>query len=634
MGTGTARHYYQEALKQGQKAYRNAVHRGQYPYIQALGQVEAGYTTLSRVPLGTLEIPIYLIAGSTEQQRCSSFSPGFYPLLDSGSEFADKWIQLCSAQLEEGIRDPIQCYEYLGRFYVVEGNKRVSVLQTLGAQEISAQVIRLLPKGDGLTAEIYREFLEFYKRSRLYGIHFSDLGCYARLQSALGLGPSEVWTDEFRRTFQERFLTFRSWFYRLGGEELGMTTADALLHWLQFYSAADFLSIEDLDEYRQTLMTIWPTLEASADEDSVDVNLEPEAEPKSRDHKRKCLHVAFLFQKTPEESPWTAAHDAGRKYLEENLQDQVAVRCYYNVTPENAEGHMQLAVLDGAEMIFATTVSLLDAALRAAVQYPKVQIMSCTIDQRYINVRSYYSRVYEGKFITGAIAGALNKSGPIGYVGSYPILGVPASINAFALGATLTNPDAKILLKWHCLPGDPMAEFQQMGITIVSDRDNNGLHHGGAMGLCRFDGDQVVSLASPRWNWGVFYVRMVQQYLWSRRYEKGDADSRAVNYWWGMSSGVVDLDLAENLPEDTKALARILKQGVETGTIQPFQRRIVSQDGTLINDGSRSLTMDEILKIDWLCQSVEGRLPAYEELLPVARETVRLLGVDRDKIQD
>jgi basic membrane lipoprotein Med (substrate-binding protein (PBP1-ABC) superfamily) len=279
-------------------------------------------------------------------------------------------------------------------------------------------------------------------------------------------------------------------------------------------------------------------------------------------------------------------------------------------------------------------VSLLDAALRAAVQYPKVQIMSCTIDQRYINVRSYYSRVYEGKFITGAIAGALNKSGPIGYVGSYPILGVPASINAFALGATLTNPDAKILLKWHCLPGDPMAEFQKMGITIVSDRDNNGLHHGGAMGLCRFDGDQVVSLASPRWNWGVFYVRMVQQYLWSRRYEKGDADSRAVNYWWGMSSGVVDLDLAENLPEDTKALARILKQGVETGTIQPFQRRIVSQDGTLINDGSRSLTMDEILKIDWLCQSVEGRLPAYEELLPVARETVRLLGVDRDKIQD
>ena len=48
--------------------------------------------------------------------------------------------------------------------------------------------------------------------------------------------------------------------------------------------------------------------------------------------------------------------------------------------------------------------------------------------------RTYYGRIYEAKFITGAIAGAMAQNNRIGYIASYPIFGVPASINAFALG--------------------------------------------------------------------------------------------------------------------------------------------------------------------------------------------------------
>ena len=59
----------------------------------------------------------------------------------------------------------------------------------------------------------------------------------------------------------------------------------------------------------------------------------------------------------------------------------------------------------------------------------------------------------------------------IGYVGSYPIFGVPASINAFALGAQLTNPRAQIELKWSCMPGNPTQEFIRDGIRVISNRD-------------------------------------------------------------------------------------------------------------------------------------------------------------------
>ena len=36
--------------------------------------------------------------------------------------------------------------------------------------------------------------------------------------------------------------------------------------------------------------------------------------------------------------------------------------------------------------------------------------------------------------------------------------------------------------------------------------------------------------------------------------------------------------------------------------------------------------------MDYLCSAVNGRIPEYEEILPMARKMVRLQGVYRDKI--
>ena len=76
----------------------------------------------------------------------------------------------------------------------------------------------------------------------------------------------------------------------------------------------------------------------------------------------------------------------------------------------------------------------------------------------------------------------------------------------------------------------------------------------------------------------------------------------------------------------------MLRQGIRAGMIQPFRRAITAQNGVVINDGSRDLTMDEILKMDWLCDRVAGSIPAFDELLPIAQDTVRQLGVDRRRI--
>ena len=50
------------------------------------------------------------------------------------------------AHLNEGIREPIKAYEFMNKFYVEEGNKRVSVLKFFDAVSIPGNVTRIVPR--------------------------------------------------------------------------------------------------------------------------------------------------------------------------------------------------------------------------------------------------------------------------------------------------------------------------------------------------------------------------------------------------------------------------------------------------------------------------------------------------------
>ena len=224
----------------------------------------------------------------------------------------------------------------------------------------------------------------------------------------------------------------------------------------------------------------------------------------------------------------------------------------------------------------------------------------------------------------------------IGYIAAYPILGVPASINAFALGAQMTNPRAQIELRWSCLPGNPQQDFFNDGILVISNR-TAPTQVKQYMDFCRYgtylldDTGGLLALGTPIWVWGKFYEFVIRSILsggWKR--EKGV--STALNYWLGMDSGVIGVEYSTRLPEGVRQMAKILERGLSDGTLDPFMRRIIAQDGTVKNDGTRRLTPDELLRMDWLCENVLGRIPAFDELLPYSQTMVRELGVYRDTI--
>ena len=130
MNTQMATDEYVQALKAGQKEYKELSAAGKPTHPAVLDELLPENAAETVVDVGFVEIPAERIVGTKSAGRITAFTPTFKPLLDPKSEFAAKWISLCAAHLgDTGITDPILCYEYLGNFYVQEGNKRVSVLR-------------------------------------------------------------------------------------------------------------------------------------------------------------------------------------------------------------------------------------------------------------------------------------------------------------------------------------------------------------------------------------------------------------------------------------------------------------------------------------------------------------------------
>ena len=638
MSLQIAKDEYEQALRRGHKEYKELCAAGKSPHPVVLDEILAEHPADVIQDIGLVEIPAKRIVGTKSAGRISAFTATFRPLLGPDSEFGIKWAYLCAAHLSDvGIQTPIECYEYLGDFYVVEGNKRVSVLRHFDAPRIPGNVLRIVPPmSDDPRINAYYEFMEFYKYSRLYTVQFRRPGDYAQFLAALGKEPMEEWEEDERRIFNAYFQYFRDAFNSVNTKVSGVLPEEALLMWLKVHPYKDLGRMTGT-ELKKSIQALWSDMVAG----DAQVQTQPVTEGRPSFLNRltalEKTRVAFVHQLTVQQSAWIVSHEDGRRYVEEIFGDKIITRSYFGAnTPETIDNLLEQAVQDGANVVFTTAPKLSRATLKFAVKYPKVHFLNCSVDQPYSSVRTYYGRMYEAKFITGAIAGAMAQKNRIGYIASYPIFGETASINAFALGAQLTNPRAQVELRWSCVPGTPQADLLADGVRVLSNREAPTLDRM-YLDFCSYgtyladDMGTMIPLAMPVWGWGKFYefvIRAVREGAW----KEDKANPKAVNYWLGMDSQVISIRLSERLPAGICSLAKLLRREMMEGSLDPFARRILAQDGSVKNDGTKVFTPAELLKQDWLCENVVGSIPQFDELLPAAQSVVRELGIYRDKI--
>lgn len=605
---------YRKALRLGQKDRKE--HGGETLAVLEEERLDLAY----REALGVVEIPLDLIAGTLTAARALSFSPHFLPLMEEGTEFAMKWAALSEAHLQEGIRDPIQAVEYLGRYYVVEGNKRVSVLRYFGAVSIPGTVTRYVPYRTPET-EAYYEYLDFYRITGINFLRFERRGGYAALLEALGRAPGTPWSADDLQAFRNLYFMFREAYLRKGGD--AEKVAEALLVYLDVFGYEASLRKlpremdSDLDRLRPELRNR---------ELGAGVALVTEDEPRvPLLHFSEEVCAAFVHDRMAHESAWVYAHELGRRDLEAAMQ--VETLSYEGVT-EDADKVFADAVGKGANVIFVTSPLLSQAVVKAAVDFPQVKFLNCSLGLSYPSVRAYYARTYEAQYLLGAVAGALTANDRITYIADAPIYGTTADINAFALGARLVNPRARILLEWSQAEGTgSRSRISDAGVTYIGEMDRLSPYDAKNRQPGLYLAGEEHNFAIPLCRWGNIYIKIVRRILdgsW-----KNDArGASAVNYWWGLGSDAVDVLLSRRVPQGTRRLVGLVREALCSGRLHPFTGELAAQNGE--KQRFESAPSPEMLAtMDWLADPVEGHIPTPEELTESGRELVRLQGIGR-----
>ena len=666
---------YMKALKAGEKEYKARVAAGEYPYLAALDDILPDCDSMPQRTLGLIEIPTDLIAGTKTRARQNSFAPDFMPLLEPDSEFAAKWSSLYEAQITEGFNDPIKVYEYLHRFYVQEGNKRVSVSRFLDMPTISAEVTRVIPDEETLAQHPeYEEFLRFYAVAPIYDLECSWPGAYAEIAELLGTDLETPWPEDMVKSLRNAYWLFTQALASLGDKVPDMPPGDAFMVYLRIY-VRDALRHSTPDIMEKRILRIRKELLTESNRDRVALVESTEealnagslmskaghlvAGPDSLIGKvipsvtysaKNPLKAAFIYDGSIAGSRTVADHEKGRLRLEKAYGGMVVTRCFEDCSDAEAfEAAVSGAAEWGADVVFTTSPALINDTLRAAIEHEDIRFLNCSVNLAHQAVRTYYTKLYEAKFLAGLVAGtaaAADGSHIIGYCSDAPIYGTIANINAFAAGAAMVDPEVKIHLDWSSRrDSNWWWSMMDSGIHVISAVDSLHSADGSdAYGVCHVERCEpgqgndlsgtcrIRNLAVPIYKWGKFYEIIIRTII-DGKYSAHQVDRKdqATNYWWGMVSGVADIELADDLSPYTKQLVEVFRRDIIDGRFNPFDGELMSQDGVIRKEGDEPLTSRDIIMMDWLGGNVIGEIPKADVLTDEAQMTVKFSGVDSTK---
>lgn len=626
--------YYTDARSKAKKRYNAQKGKGESGHLPSLDGVLKDVEIVATVELGTFEIPLNKIVGTYYHARRMIFAKNFLPLESVQTEFGQKWINLCDAHLTTGIRDPIKVYEYLNFYYVMEGNKRVSVLKYFDAVKVTAEVHRLIPRYDeeDETVKLYYAFLDFYAETKLVDIWLTKAARYDRLLRYLKAyePESSYYDSKYDHFLRYVYMPFRKMYLEAGGQNLAGTTGDAFTLYAKFYGIPQELDQEHVREVMPRLMSEITPYTSEEDNEVEVLEDETSIKPKTifgtlaTTLSSKKVKIGFVYARTIASSGWTYSHELGRQHIEKRYGEHVTTG-FIDLVPEDKRAYEVIKAFasDGYDVIFTTSEVFKRATISCAIEMPNIKFFNCSGSKPYVNMSNYFGRTYEPRFLTGIIAGAMTKSNIIGYTATERNPEVVSCINAFTIGARMVNPDAVVKVLWTGEWNNPKVttdlseELIGAGADVISNknlivpRDITKAYGVYAM-LCDIDADTKKPnhyLAAPIWNWGIFYEKIVGSILsggYQRVVAQKEQNKRLVNFWWGMESGVLDLYYSKtHLPKQTARLVEAMKKMIQTDQLDPFEGPIIDSEGNVRVTPDETLSADEILHMDWFVEGVE-----------------------------
>ena len=283
----------------------------------------------------------------------------------------------------------------------------------------------------------------------------------------------------------------------------------------------------------------------------------------------------------------------------------------------DAERVLRKLAADGNALIFTTSFGFMQATEKVASAFPGVVFEHATGFKRGNNLGNYETRMYEGAYLLGVIAGKMTRSNALGVVASFPIPEVIRNINAYTLGAQSVNPAIKTKVIWVNSWYHPAREREAaealiaQGVDVLNQNTDSpatlqaaqekGVHaFGWNSDMSRFA--PTAHLAAITNNWGGYYTNTAKAVI------AGTWKSGSVH--GGLKEGMVKMSALN--PVVTPGAAKAFhdkKALIISGKFHPFQGPIKDQSGAVRVAAGTIMSVQKLQSMHFYVRGVEGSIP-------------------------
>ena len=625
MAEQDSRSAYLTARRMGRKYLSEHEKEPTKGYLPVLEDIMRGVDVLAEISLGYHEIPLDRVVGTRTGARSNSFAGNFMPLLADDTEFAIKWKKVYESQLVEGIREPIKVYEYLGRYYALEGNKRISILKYVGAASVYGSVTRLLPERDEDNDEIsiYYEFLDYDKKLFLDDLWFRHRGNFTQLirQTEDFLAKHREVNGSVEDVISATHRRFREAFRAAKLEDMDLTTGDALVEYIKIFGYPYDTLLPDMVKNIRSARAQYLVAEGVRRRDTVEISATEVATAPARSlFRRPTLRAAFAFDDDPETNFFTRWHTLGIDRVEKKYAGSLIVDRLFHVNTYPGGPYEALRSLaeKKPDVLFTTSPTMSDASLRIALENPRMIVLNCDLPKEGKNLNTYFSKMFDLTFLCGILAGAMSRSGVVGYM-DYAAWGEARTtyeINAYALGARLVNPRCRTV------------GYTLRGINKWSEHDKARrimAENGADVAFCRHspdnpldrqafpeiyaqlysiapDGCTLESYAGASFDWEHFYDKVIGDAIEGRTalLEGRHLNGNPIHFGWGLSTGIMDIyTVNAAIGERAGRLLDIFRDLVRENRVHPFEGPVWDDQGVLRIDHGVVPPLLEIQRMTW-----------------------------------
>ncbi len=331
---------------------------------------------------------------------------------------------------------------------------------------------------------------------------------------------------------------------------------------------------------------------------------------------RAADNVGFVYVSPIGDAGWTYQHDLGRLQLE---KETGVTTSYVENVAEGADAERVIREMAkrGDKVIFATSFGYMNYMLKVSKSFPETAFVHATGYKLGENMGLVNARFYEGRYLTGIIAGEMTKSNVLGYVAAFPIPEVLQGINAFIKGARSVNPNAELRVIWVNSWYDPGKE-RQAAITLISQGADIVTHHTDSTAVVQTAEDEGVyafgyhsdmskygpraHLTAATHHWGDYYVKTVKQVqagTWG-----------PISVWGGYPRGMVKLaPMNDAIPQELQDRIRGMEKQLTERTLHPFAGPVIDQSGSTIVPAGKNMSDEQLNKMNYYLQGVVSTIP-------------------------